>query len=113
MRRGPFAVPTETEKIEYLLGRVPKSYRRSPFEQFPLEHVLSYQRRITAIKKHFMARGKMSPLGVVYDFWDRTEVAEHGDTPTSHEHELVAYVSRRLLPQPRHSKEGRCMRTFW
>ena len=80
MRRGPFAVPTETEKIEYLLGRVPKSYRRSPFEQFPLEHVLSYQRRITAIKTHFMARNKMSPLGVVYDFWDRTEAATHPGT---------------------------------
>ncbi len=26
----------ETEKIEYLLGRMPKSYKRSPFEQFPL-----------------------------------------------------------------------------
>ena len=80
MRRGPFAVPTETEKIEYLLGRVPKSYRRSPFEQFPLEHVLSYQRRISAIKKHFMARNKMTPLGVVYDFWDRTEAATPSGT---------------------------------
>ena len=69
VRRGPFAVPTETEKIEYLLGRVPKTHKRALFEQHPLEHVISYQRRIAAIKKTFLVRGKMSPLGVVYDYW--------------------------------------------
>ena len=54
VRRGPFAVPTETENIEYLLGRVPKTHKRALFEQHPLEHVISYQRRIAAIKKTFL-----------------------------------------------------------
>ncbi len=78
VRRGPFAVPTESEKIEYLLGRVPKTQRRCPFESSPLEHVLSYQRRVAAIKKQFLVRGKLSPIGVVYDYWDRTEARGRG-----------------------------------
>ena len=79
VRRGPFAVPTEFEKIEYLLGRVPKNQKRCPFESFPLEHVLSYQRRVAAIKKHFLVRGKLSPIGVTYDYWDRTEAQQRGE----------------------------------
>ena len=81
-RRGPFAQPTELEKIEYLLGRVPKSQQRCRFEDYPLEHVLSYQRRIAAIKKRFLARGTLSPIGIVNDYWDRTEVRIAGDKQT-------------------------------
>ena len=41
IRRGPFATPTEEERIEYLLTRVRKTERRPAFEKFALEHVLS------------------------------------------------------------------------
>lgn len=41
VRRGPFAIPTAEEKIEYLLGRIRKSDTRKDFEQHSFEHVLS------------------------------------------------------------------------
>ena len=34
--------------------------------------VLSYQRRVSGIKKHFLGRGRTTPLGLVHDIWDRT-----------------------------------------
>ena len=37
-------MPTEEERIEYLLTRVRKTERRPAFEKFALEHVLSYQK---------------------------------------------------------------------
>ena len=73
MRRGPFAPPTESEKVEYLMTRVKMDRQRSHFENYGLEHVLSYQRRISATKEHFMRRNMKGPLGIVRDFWDRTE----------------------------------------
>ena len=72
MRRGPFAQPTESEKVEYLMTRVRTDRQRSQFENFGLEHVLSYQRRISATKVNFMRRNQKGPLGIVRDFWDRT-----------------------------------------
>ena len=72
MRRGPFALPTESEKVEYLMTRVRTDRQRSQFENFGLEHVLSYQRRISATKVNFMRRNQKGPLGIVRDFWDRT-----------------------------------------
>ena len=72
MRRGPFAAPTESEKVEYLMTRVRTDRQRHQFENYGLEHVLSYQRRISATKVNFMRRNQKGPLGIVRDFWDRT-----------------------------------------
>ena len=74
IRRGPFAEPTESEKVEYLLTRVKKKDRvRTDFENYALEHVLSYQRRVSATKESFMKRNTLTPLGIMTDWWDRTE----------------------------------------
>ena len=42
IRRGPFSLPTETEQIEYLLTRVRTDRPKSDFENYGMEHVLSY-----------------------------------------------------------------------
>ena len=73
VRRGPCSPPTDEEMIEYLLTRKRKDQDRPTFEHFSAEHVLSDQRRIQATKKHFMIRGKRTPLGRLIDWWDRTE----------------------------------------
>jgi hypothetical protein len=70
VRRGPGARPTEEEFIEYLLSRKKRSQERPPIEHYAFEHVLSYQRRVTAIKTRFMRRGKTTPLGCIRDWWD-------------------------------------------
>ena len=74
VRRGPFAKPTETEQLEYLFTRVPRTDSRKDFEKHSLEHVLSFQRRVLHTKKAFLHRGHRTPLGIVEDYWDRTEV---------------------------------------
>ena len=66
--------------IEYLLGRTKKTERRAAFERCPLEHVLSYQRRIALIKHIILTRGSTTPLGKILDFWDRTEAQQRGKT---------------------------------
>ena len=66
--------------IEYLLGRTKKTERRAAFERCPLEHVLSYQRRISLIKHNFLMRGSTTPLGKILDFCDRTEAQQRGKT---------------------------------
>ena len=71
-RRGPFAVPTESEKIEYLITRLQKERTRVDHESYALEHVISYQRRVAATKGALMRRGKTTPLGILTDWWDRT-----------------------------------------
>ncbi len=71
IRRGPFARPTEEERIEYLLTRIPRAEKRPAFEKYALEHVLSYQRRVHAIKLNFMTKNAATPLGIVRDWWDR------------------------------------------
>ena len=73
VRRGPFAKPTETEQLEYLFTRVPKTDSRKDFEKHSLEHVLSFQRRVLKTKQAFLHRGHRTPLGIVEDYWDRTE----------------------------------------
>ena len=45
IRRGPFAAPTPEEHVEYLFTRVRANRQRSDFENYGMEHVLSYQRR--------------------------------------------------------------------
>ena len=70
IRRKPFAEPTETEMVEYLFTRVRTDRRKPDFENFAFEHVLSYQRRIAATKEHFMRRNKLTPLGIIQDWWE-------------------------------------------
>ena len=73
VRRGPFSPPTATERIEYLITRKRRTEARPDFENYSLEHVLSFQRRVHALKKNFMQRERKTPLGRLRDFWDRTE----------------------------------------
>ena len=72
VRRGPFARPTAAERIEHLLTRVPKKSSVA-FGEHALEHTLSFQRRVHAIKADFLYRGRPTPLGITQDYWDRTE----------------------------------------
>ena len=74
VRGGPFARPTEEDKIAHLLTRIRKDDSPLRCADHPVEHVLSYQRRVHAIKKEFLTRGKQSPLGLTIDYADRTEV---------------------------------------
>ena len=73
IRRGPFAAPTDEELIEYLLQRKRRDQERPAFEHYSLEHVLAFQRRVWNLKDCFMRRGKRTPLGIIRDWWDRTE----------------------------------------
>ena len=74
IRHSPFAAPTPREHVEYLFTRVRSARQRSEFENYGMEHVLSYQRRVAATKEHFMRRNHKTPLGVVRDFWDRSSL---------------------------------------
>ena len=73
IRRGVFATPTEEEFVEHLLQRKPYGRKRPDFEDHSLEHVISYQRRNVAFKRLFMKRDQRTPLGIVRDWFDRTE----------------------------------------
>ena len=70
-RRGPFAEPTPSERIEYLVTRLRSDRTHLDHENYALEHVLSYQRRIAATKDAFMKRNTRTPLGILKDWWDR------------------------------------------
>ena len=93
VRRGPFAPPSAIEKIEYLFSRVKKGRNILRTDRFGLEHCLSYQRRVHAIKVNFFRRQQESPLGIVTDYWDRTESQQRGSL---HAHVLV-WLRRREL----------------
>ena len=67
-RRGPFAEPTASERVEYLVTRLRTERTRLDYENFALEHVLSYQRRVAATKDAFITRGKLTPLGIPSDW---------------------------------------------
>ena len=73
IRRKPFAKPEPREKLEYLLGRKQAKAPRPDFEAHAFEHVLCYQRRVHALKQRFMKPNQRTPLGVIKDWWDRTE----------------------------------------
>ena len=94
IRRGPGSPPTNEELIEYLVARKRHDQERPPAEHYSLEHVLSYQRRIHAVKHYFFKRGKRTPLGRMADWWDRTEAQMRGSL---HAHILV-WFWRRTLP---------------
>ena len=91
IRRGPLAKPTCDELIEYLLARKRRDQERPPYEHYSLEHVLSFQRRVKAVKQYFSTRGARTPLGIVQDFWDRTEAQMRG---ALHMHCLVWFLRR-------------------
>ena len=67
VRRGPFAAPTQEEKIEFLLTRMKKSDCKVAFADHALEHTLSFQRRVHSIKHDFLRRGVATPLGITQD----------------------------------------------
>jgi len=94
VRRGPGARPRDHEMIEYLMGHKPKTQERPVVEEYALEHVLSFQRRVVEFKRWFMRRGEMTPLGSALEWWDRTEAqvraALHAHIPTWFEKRLVA-----------------------
>ena len=93
IRRGPFAAPTEEERIEYLLG-VKTGGGRPRFEDYSLEHVLSFQRRVHAAKANFLRRGHTTPLGRLCDWWDRTEAQARA---ALHSH-ILGWFERRENP---------------
>jgi len=93
IRRGPFAEPTEAERVEYLLTRVRTDRKKPDFENYAFEHVLSYQRRIAATKDAFFTRNKLTPLGIVQDWWDRTEAQMRA---ALHAHILVWFRPRKM-----------------
>ena len=72
IRRGPFAQPTDEEFFEYLLNQKRSDQKCPAFENYSLEHVLSFPRRVNAIKTNFMKRNEKTPLGNLRDWWDRT-----------------------------------------
>ena len=93
IRRGPFASPTESEMVEYLRAHAKTNGRRPKFEDFALEHVMSYQRRVAATKQNFMKRNKVTPLGIVHDWWDRAEAQMRA---ALHAHILVWFKRRKM-----------------
>ena len=95
IRRGPFAEPTDEEFVEYLLTRKRRDQERPAFENHSLEHVLSFQRRVNAIKTNFMDRSKKTPLGRVRDWWDRTEAQMRA---ALHAH-ILCWFRLRELPE--------------
>ena len=95
IRRGPFAAPTEEEHVEYLLTRVRSDRHRADFENYGMEHVLSYQRRVLETKANFLRRNQITPLGITRDFWDRTEAQMRA---ALHAHILVFFKLRETMP---------------
>ena len=74
--------------------RKKRDAQRPAVEQHSLEHVLSFQRRVKAIKQWFMNRNKKTPLGRVREWWDRTEAQMRA---ALHAHILVWF---KLRPDP-------------
>ena len=66
----PIPVITRKEMIEYLLQRKRRDQERPAFENYSIEHVLAFQRRLGALKENFMRRGERTPLGKTKDWWD-------------------------------------------
>ena len=98
IRRGPFAEPTEDEMLESYLGIKPADRKRPQTEHHALEHVLSYQRRVHAVKQAFMPRNKRGPLGWLLDWWDRTEAQMRA---ALHAHILIWFHRRGPQSEPK------------
>ena len=99
IRRGPFAEPTEDEMLESYMGIKPSHRKRPEAEHHALEHVLSYQRRVHAVKQEFMPRNRRGPLGWLLDWWDRTEAQMRNSL---HAHILLWFRRRDKARQPGH-----------
>ena len=74
-----------------MLTRVRSDRSKADFENYGLEHVLSYQRRISATKERFMKRNHKTPFGIIRDYWDRTEAQMRA---ALHAHILTFFKSR-------------------
>ena len=72
-RRGPGAVPTDSEMCEYLLTRRAPGDKRANIQDDALAATLSFQRRTHALKSNFLIRHQRTPLGINIATWDRTE----------------------------------------
>jgi len=107
IRRGPFATPTEDEMLECYLGIKPANSNRPDAEHYALEHVLSYQRRVKAVKDEFMPRHKRGPLGWIADWWDRTEAQVRA---ALHAHILVWFRRRDRSAYPGYNPIGTVQR---
>ena len=105
IRRGPLAPPTEDEQLEYLVGIHDMDSSRPEFERYAYEHVLSYQRRVQALKKEFMQRYRTTPRGVYTDLWDTTEAQQraalHGHILDWHKRRQLAANYTMLPALPR------------
>ena len=77
--------------VEYLLSR--KRIIRAAAEHHGVYHVISYQRRLNAIKNEFFVRQRETPLGKFLDWWDRTEAQMRGSL---HSHILCWFQKRDL-----------------
>ena len=64
---------TDIERLEYLLSR--KRTLRAPAERHSVYHVISYQRRVSAIKDVFFKRGCKTPLVEMENWWVQTLAA--------------------------------------
>ena len=95
VRRGPFATPTEAERIEYLLSTKGRDAERPLTEHYSLEHVLSFQRRVHTLKKDFFKRDVKTPLGRTRDWFDRTEAQMRA---ALHAHILIWMKLRERTP---------------
>ena len=71
-----------------------RDVERPAFENYSLEHVLSFQQRVKAIKQWFLIRNVKTPLGCAGDYWDRTEAQVRA---ALHAHILVWF---KLRPHP-------------
>ena len=91
---------TRSRKVEYLLTRVHKAHSNVQFSEHALEHVLSYQRRVHAIKQDFLQRRKMTPLGITAQWWDQAlqyAVSEYG---TGTDYIVTALAKHFILSPP-------------
>ena len=95
IRRGPCSAPTTAECSEYLMTRKKRGDARPDFENHSVEHVLSFQRRVHALKTKFLRRGKKTPIGRLRDFWDRTEAQLRA---ALHAHILTWFWRRQTPP---------------
>ena len=109
-RRGPCAVPEDAEMFEYLLTRHGPREKRADVQADATAATLSFQSRTLALRRHFMSRNRRTPLGVVTDFWDRTEAqnrqALHAHILTWNKRRKLShdYKPRPAMPKP--SEEG-------
>ena len=72
-RRGPCATPTESEMFEFLLTRRAPGEKRANIQDDAAAATVSFQTRTHALKQNFLRRYQRTPIGIVTDYWDRTE----------------------------------------